>query len=155
MDLKKVLPPEAVCVDLAAPDKDAALAAMCRQASRLCRLQEDEVLAAVLERESLGSTGLGSGVALPHGRAEGLDGLFMILARTAPDCALDFGSPDGQPVRLAALLLSPAQAVSEHLKVLALLGRLWKSQENIRLLLAAPDRETFYNLFLELAAGSL
>jgi PTS system nitrogen regulatory IIA component len=152
MDLRKALPPEAICFDLAADTKAQALEILCQQAARSLRLQTESIYFTVMERENLGSTAVGGGVALPHGKIPDLDRLFMILARTAPGKELDFDSPDGQPVRILALVLSSLTAASEHLQVLALLGRLWKTPENLRLLLSATDRETFYNIFMELAA---
>ncbi|MDR1870500.1 MAG: PTS sugar transporter subunit IIA [Deltaproteobacteria bacterium] len=152
MDLKKYLVKEAIRLDLAATTKEETLTLLCDQAARLLRIQAPTVLAAVLERESHGSTAVGGGVAIPHGKLAGLNEIFMVLGRTAPGVNLGFDPPDGQPVQIVTLLLSPLAAISEHLKVLALLGRLWKTPKNLGLLLAAPDLDSFYSLFLELAA---
>lgn len=141
-------------MDLAAPNKTEALTRLCDLAARLLRGQREEILAAVMDREKLGSTAVGGGVAIPHGKIAGLNEVFMILARVAPGADIGFDGPDGQPVRLLALVLSPLLATTEHLMVLALLGRSLNSPENLRLLMSAPGKESFYALFMELAASA-
>ncbi|MDR2142650.1 MAG: PTS sugar transporter subunit IIA [Deltaproteobacteria bacterium] len=152
MDLKQFLTPEAIILDLTATTYPEALTTMCQLAARLLRRQLAEILEPVLERENLGPTAVGGGVAIPHGKVPGLSEVFLTLARIAPGAELAVDSPDGQPVKILTLVLSPMTPTSGHLRVLALLGRLWKTPKNLSLLLAAPDQETFYRLFLELAA---
>lgn len=139
-------------MDLTTQDKTEALTHLCGQAARILRRQAGELISAVLEREQLGATAVGGGVAIPHGKVAGLGDPFLALARATP--GIDWGpdAPDGQPVQILALVLSPLSATTDHLKVLALLGRLWNTPENLRLLLSAPDKESFRGLFLELAA---
>ncbi|MDR0549120.1 MAG: PTS sugar transporter subunit IIA [Deltaproteobacteria bacterium] len=152
MDLKKVLSKEAILLDLAVNSLPLAIAALCHLSARLLRRQVDELLGPALQRESLGSTAVGGGVAIPHGKVPGLTESFLAVARVAKDAGPDFLGPDGLPVRVVALVLSPITPTSEHLQILALLGRLWNTPEILRLLLSAPDKESFYGVFLELAA---
>lgn len=98
---------------------------------------------ALLERERLGSTGIGSGVALPHGRLKGLAnarGAFCTLER-----ALDYDAIDHKPVTMVFALLVPAEASDEHLKILAELAGLFSNKAWRERLLSAPTAEELYN----------
>jgi PTS system nitrogen regulatory IIA component len=84
-------------------------------------LDSSAILASLLEREQLGSTGFGHGVAIPHGKVEGLKQIYCLFARLAEP--LDYKAIDGRPVDLVFLLLSPPDAGAEHLKALAAISR--------------------------------
>ncbi len=112
----------------------------------LTRGREDvkpkKVFQILVDRERLGSTGIGHGVALPHGRVEGLEralGAFVVL-----DEALDYDALDGEPVRLAFGLLVPAEATEEHLRILARLARLFNDSQLRRDLTAAETGAQCY-----------
>lgn len=94
-------------------------------ANRLGRDPQD-VLASIVERERLGSTGFGHGVAIPHGKLEGLDQIYGLFARLSEP--VDYKAIDGQPVDLVFLLLSPADAGADHLKALAAISRLIRNE---------------------------
>lgn len=97
----------------------------------------------LIDRERLGSTGVGNGVALPHGRLKGISrafGAFAIL-----DEAMDFESVDNQPVKLVFALLVPEEATEEHLQLLAQLARLFSDKENREHLLHAKTSDDVYN----------
>lgn len=108
------------------------------------QLDRKTVLQTLIERERLGSTGIGSGVALPHGRISGLDdviGAVVVLANP-----LDYDALDNTPVNLAFGLLVPAQANEQHLKILAHLARLF-SDENFRSkIFSASDNQEAFDL---------
>jgi PTS system nitrogen regulatory IIA component len=146
-----IISPEAVWLDFEASDKTEAIKKLCFFAADLKGLDSTVVHKVVNDRELLGSTAVGGGVALPHGKTTLLDNIFMVLARTAPGLNLQFDSPDRQPIRLMALILSPETATSEHLKILAFFGRLWKSTEDMDAILTAKDRQTFCQVFRDLA----
>jgi len=96
-----------------------------------------DVVAAAMERERLGSTGVGNGVALPHARIEGIDRVMAGFARlTEP---MDFDSVDGRPVDLVAFLLAPHDAAGAHLRALARISRQLRREENRERLRSAPD----------------
>ena len=102
------------------------------------------VFDSLFAREKLGSTGLGHGVAIPHGRAKGLKdvaGAFVRLKEAIP-----FDAPDGKPVNLLFVLLVPEQATDLHLQVLSELAQLFSRRQQREALLAAPDAKTIYQL---------
>ncbi|MCB1334349.1 MAG: PTS sugar transporter subunit IIA [Roseivivax sp.] len=102
---------------------------------------------ALMERESLGPTGVGHGVALPHARASGLNevsGVFILLEKP-----IDFESVDRQPVDLVFALFAPEDAGVEHLKALALVSRTLRDQSTCKKLRANPDPATLYTILTE------
>lgn len=103
-----------------------------------------DIVAAAMERERLGSTGVGNGVALPHARIEGLDHVFAGFARLSD--AMDFDSVDGRPVDLVAFLLAPADAAGAHLRALARVSRQLRREENRSRLRAAPDALSVFTI---------
>lgn len=96
-----------------------------------------DIVVAAMERERLGSTGVGNGVALPHARIEGLDRVMAGFARLSD--TMDFDSVDGRPVDLVAFLLAPADAAGAHLRALARVSRQLRREENRSRLRSAPD----------------
>lgn len=96
-----------------------------------------DIVAAAMERERLGSTGVGNGVALPHARIEGLDRVIAGFARLSD--AMDFDSVDGRPVDLVVFLLAPSDAAGAHLRALARVSRQLRREENRSKLRSAPD----------------
>ncbi len=115
------------------------------------RLDPAAVLEVLLERERLGSTGIGEGVALPHGKLPGLGELVLALGRSPS--GVDFDAADGQPAHLFFLLLSP-EGSTRHLQVLAGLARLLREAAFRRRLLAAASAEALYDAVLS-AVGEL
>ncbi|MDR2443496.1 MAG: PTS sugar transporter subunit IIA [Deltaproteobacteria bacterium] len=155
MQLDKIITQEAVCLNFEANDKTEAIDSLCGFAAKVLGLEKGPILEVVSERESLGSTAVGGGVAIPHGKTSLVDTVFLFMARTAPGFELtDFDSPDGRPVRLLALLLSPEKPDPDHLKVLAVLGRLWKTPQNLNLMMAAKDSRSFLETLLSLTGFS-
>ncbi len=134
MPFLDLLPAERVCVGVVAGDKDQLL----DQLGTLLA-EGDAALArdALRARERLGSTGLGQGVAIPHGRSAKIDTARAAFVRLATP--IDFGSVDGQPVDLVATLLVPAHFTDQHLKLLAELAELFSDPQISAALRAAPD----------------
>lgn len=116
------LSPGAVITGLEASTKEEALAALAERAAELCHLSPDILYAALLERERLGTTGIGSGIAIPHGRPPGLSVPCMVFARLSRP--IPFEAIDQQPVDLLFLLLSPEHDGSAHLRTLSHISRL-------------------------------
>lgn len=137
MDLGDLLAKDAVNPALKAEDKRQLLQTLAAQAARLTGLVEHDVFNALLQRERLGSTGLGSGIAIPHVRLSGLDNMRCIFARLAKP--VHFDSIDDQPVDLVFLLLAPDHAGGDHLKALARVSRLVRDQGAVERLRSAPD----------------
>jgi PTS system nitrogen regulatory IIA component len=108
------------------------------------RLERNKVFDSLFARERLGSTGLGQGVAIPHGRIKALKSPLIAVMRA--ESPVPFESPDGQPVRLLVVLLVPEHATEEHLEILSELAEIL-SDHNIReSLLAARDAASIFRL---------
>ncbi len=103
-----------------------------------------DIVSAAMERERLGSTGVGNGVALPHARIEGLDRVVAGFARLSEP--MDFDSIDGRPVDLVAFLLAPADAAGAHLRALARVSRQLRREDNRSRLRAAPDALSVFTI---------
>jgi nitrogen PTS system EIIA component len=133
--------PEAVWI--ASPsDKSSILAALAERFAKVYALDRAAVLDALEEREALGSTGFGRGVALPHARLENLTRPVAALLKLSQP--VDFGAADRMPVDLAIGLLSPANAGATHLHALAALSRMVRDVDMHRALTQASDVETLY-----------
>jgi PTS system nitrogen regulatory IIA component len=98
-----------------------------------------ELLKALLEREKLGSTGIGNGIAIPHGKLDGLSDIVLVFARSAS--GVPFEAIDGKPIHLIFLLVAPANSTGGHLKALARLSRLLKNDGFRRTLLTAATAQ--------------
>lgn len=142
MELSELLLPEAVVCTLRVKSKRRLLQEVAQTASDRFGLENDAVLASLLERESLGPTGVGHGVAIPHGRVEGIDrvgGMFFKL-----ESPVDFDSVDRKPVDLVFLLLAPIDAGAEHLKALARVSRTLRAEEVCAKLRSTADAQAIY-----------
>ena len=125
------LTPEAVVPHLRATSKKAALHELAAHAARLTGLGERAIFEVLLQRERLGSTAIGEGIAIPHGKLPALPRMFGLAARL--DKPIDFEALDGQPVDIVFLLLAPEGAGADHLKALARVARAFREP-------GAPDR---------------
>ena len=116
-----LIAPENVLVGLRVADKAAALRTLSAKAAAATGLDAETILSALQKRETLGSTGLGRGFAVPHARIETLDRFFSVFARLARP--IDFAAIDEQPVDLLWLLLIPDRAGNEHVAALSVIAR--------------------------------
>ena len=143
MGLQDLLSPEGVIVNLKANCKREVLAAL---AEASCGIVDGadctKVRDALMDREQLGSTGVGEGVAIPHGKIEGLSKITGVLARL--EHPVDFDSVDAQPVDLVFLLLAPEDATAAHLKALAKVSRLLRDEDARAALRGAETAEALY-----------
>jgi nitrogen PTS system EIIA component len=126
MDIAELVSPEAVVHGLKGGSKKLMLQALGAQAAKLSGLDERHIFDVVMERERLGSTAVGAGVAIPHGRLPGLAKPFGLFAQL--EQPVDFGALDQQPVDLVFLLLTPELAGADHLKALARISRLFRDR---------------------------
>ena len=113
--------------------------------------EPEEVLRAVREREAVLSTGIGNGVAIPHGKSAMVTELMMAAGRTASP--VEFDSLDGQPVRLLFMLIGPETAAGPHIKALSRISRLIRSDAVRDLLINAKTPEEFYSGLQEAEAS--
>jgi len=148
MGLQEFLSPEGVILNLAARCKREALAALAERAAEISGAGAEEIRQALMDREQLGSTGVGRGVAIPHGKIEGLDRIVGLLAKLEEP--VDFEAVDDQPVDLVFVLLAPADATAAHLKALARVSRLLREEDVREALRGADSSEALYAI----AAGA-
>jgi PTS system nitrogen regulatory IIA component len=142
MALLDFLRPEAIAPSLRASSKKQALHDISAQASRLVDRDEREIFETLLQRERLGSTGIGEGIAIPHGKLPKLGGLFGLFARL--DKPIDFEALDGEPVDMLFLLLAPEGAGADHLKALARVARVLREPRIHERIRAARDASALY-----------
>jgi nitrogen PTS system EIIA component len=137
------LEPEAVATVRAA-DRHSAIALLASRFAEVHGLDRSEVLDRLEERERLGSTGFGRGVAVPHARIEGLRAPVAAFLRL--EAPVDFSAADAMPVNLVFGLLSPQQSGAAHLQALAAISRMMRDERMRSSLDSAPDREALYGL---------
>ena len=140
--MNDLVAPQAVIPALKVNNKKQALQEIAARAAELTGRPEREILDVLMQRERLGSTAIGNGIAIPHGKLPKLERLFGLFARL--DRPIDFEALDGQPVDLIFLLLAPENAGADHLKALARIARLLRDADMTRLLRDSSDREALY-----------
>jgi PTS system nitrogen regulatory IIA component len=144
MKILDVLPREAILADLKAQDKKSVLEELVEPIARLKEASLDELVLVLMERERLGSTGIGSGIGIPHGKLKNLDDLVLGfgLSRTG----VDFESMDGHPTHIFFLLMTPENSTGLHLKVLARISKILKNETFRERLLGATNRDDIYGI---------
>jgi PTS system nitrogen regulatory IIA component len=145
--ISELLKPEAIVAELHATNKSKVLAEM-TNALVACypSLDRDKVIGVLQNREKLGSTGIGDGVAIPHGKLEGIPELMLAFGRSRK--GVDFESMDGQSAHLFFLLLAPAESVGITLKTLAHISKFLKNGSVRQKLLEAADQTAIYQAIL-------
>ena len=149
MKLSDFLSPERVLANIEAQNKKDALKEISEFVSSV---EQDDVLTAkhlfnaILDREELGSTGIGDGVAIPHAKIHGLKDLCACFARS--ENGVDFKAIDSEPVRLIFMLLVPENSAGIHLKALARISRVLKERDFREQLIAAKDSQELYDVFI-------
>jgi len=151
MEISDLLAPEAVLGSLHARSKKQLMHDLAARAAQLSGLPEGRIFETLLERERLGSTGMGQGIAIPHGRLAGLPRIFGMFARL--ESPIPYDAIDDQPVDLVFLLLSPEDAGADHLKALARVSRLLRNHATCEKLRAAGKPEVLYAVLTEHSNG--
>lgn len=144
MEIADLVTPESVVFDLRAGSKKQVLQELARLAAARTGLHERVVFDVLLERERLGSTGVGDGVAIPHGRIAELERLGGLFARLKQP--VEFDAVDGKPVDLVFLLLAPQSAGADHLKALSRISRLLRDKEMREKLRGARSADALFAL---------
>jgi nitrogen PTS system EIIA component len=147
MDLADLIAPAAVFPSLKAKTKKQALHDLSQRAGVLTGIDARDIFDTLVQREMLGSTGVGRGIAIPHGRLATLPNIVTIFARLEEP--IDFDALDREPVDLIFLLLAPEHAGADHLKALARISRLLREPSNIERLRASKDRAALYSVLTE------
>ena len=147
MDLSDLLEVSAVMPTLKANSKKQLLQALAEKAAAATGLPEREVFDTILQRERLGSTGVGNGIAIPHGKLSGVDKITGIFARL--ENPVDFEALDDQPVDLVFLLLAPEGAGADHLKALSRIARVLRDSETVAKIRGTTDASAIYSFLSE------
>lgn len=152
MRINELINAECVAADLRATSKKQLFQDMARLlvetgALGTAQIHVRDIVAAAMERERLGSTGVGSGVALPHARIDGVDRVHAAFARI--ETPLDYDAIDERPVDLVALIIAPSDAGGEHLRALAQISRRLRREDVRARLRAAPNAESLYISLIE------
>ncbi len=147
MDLGDLVSHEAIIPSLAAEGKKHALHELAMRASELTGIPSREIFDTLLQRERLGSTGLGRGIAIPHVKFKQLEHIVCLFARL--ETPIDFEAMDGEPVDLIFLLLAPEHASGDHLKALARISRLLREPEISGRLRQAEDPEALFQVLTQ------
>jgi len=144
MEINELISAESVIPNLRASSKKQALQDLARRAADITGLHERAIFDVLMERERLGTTGVGNGIAIPHGKMANLDRLYGLFARLQD--SVDFQSIDEQPVDLIFLLLAPESAGADHLKALARVSRLLRDGSVCEKLRGTNDAEALFAL---------
>ena len=151
MEIADLLTPSAVIANLRATAKKQVLQELARRAATLTGESERTIFDVLLERERLGTTGVGNGIAIPHGKLAGLKRLHGVFARL--EKPIDFEAIDEQPVDLIFMLLAPGSAGADHLKALARVSRLLRDRAVCEKLRGSDNADALYALLTETTAS--
>ena len=148
MKIDEILKKESVIADLVGKNKLEVIQEMTSCLKQNNIIKDDQVLfTALMEREKLGSTGIGENVAIPHGKSDELTQIITVFARSLG--GVDFESLDQKPVHFVCMVIAPAHSTGQHLKVLARISRLFKNQALREGILKAEDSNAIYSILLE------
>jgi fructose-specific phosphotransferase system IIA component len=148
MKLSEVITVETIKVPLKATEKTAAIEELVDVLDKASLVpNKAELLKAILEREAIRTTGIGQGLALPHGKLEGLDKLIIAVGK--PASSIDFQSIDQQPVNLIVLLASPVDQTGPHIQALARISRFMTLPEFRERIARAATADEVYQTFVE------
>ncbi len=151
MEIAELIGPGGVVANLRVTSKKQALQELAKRAAEITGQPERSVFEVLIERERLGTTGVGNGIAIPHGKLAGLDRLYGLFARL--ETPIDFDAIDEQPVDLICVLLAPETAGADHLKALARVSRLLRDQAVCDKLRGTDSAEAIRALLTESTAS--
>ncbi len=152
MNISDLLAPEAVLASVKVQTKKQLLQELSARAHVRTQLPEKQIFETLIERERLGTTGVGAGIAIPHGRMTGATSISGVFARL--ESAIDYEAVDGQPVDLVFMLLAPENAGADHLKALARVSRLLRNQQICEKLRSAQSAEALYAILIDRTGSS-
>jgi PTS system nitrogen regulatory IIA component len=152
MPLNDLISPERIMPSLRAQTKKQALQELSERAAALSGLTAREIFDALLQRERLGSTGIGNGVAIPHGKLAKVKQIFGLFARL--DRPIEFEALDGAPVDLMFLLVAPESAGADHLKALAQVARMFRDPSLVAKVRATRDPSALYSVLTQTSTSN-
>ena len=146
MKIQDFLQPQAVVADLTGTTAAEVLAELCRPVAQAQGLDAARLVQVLLDREKLGSTGVGDGVAIPHGKLPGLPALVAVFGRSRQ--GVEYRAADGKPARLFFALFAPEHSAGAHLKALSRVSRVFRLPAFREAIMAAPTAEEIHRLIL-------
>ena len=146
MDLSSFIRPENVFVGLALTTKKQVLQELADRSAQLLGLESRKIFEGLLERERLGSTGVGNGIAIPHAKLDALDDVFCLFLKL--DRPIDFDAVDDEPVDLIWLMLAPTSAGADHLKMLQRVSRLLRDEKTREKIRTQSDALSVHSLLI-------
>jgi len=147
MKILDVLPKEAILADLKAVDKKGVLEELVIPIADIAGLNHGDLVKVLMERERLGSTGIGDGIGIPHGKVKDLKSLILGFGLSRK--GVDFDSMDGRPAHIFFLLITPENSTGLHLKLLARISRILKNDPFKEKLRRAKNRDEIYSIIKE------
>ena len=148
MKIDEILKKESVIANIVGKNKLDVIKEMTECLKQNNTIKDDQALyTTLMEREKLGSTGIGENVAIPHGKSDELTQIITVFARSLS--GIDFESLDQKPVHFVCMVIAPAHSTGQHLKVLARISRLFKNQTFREGILKAEDSNAIYSILLE------
>ncbi|MBX3530274.1 MAG: PTS IIA-like nitrogen regulatory protein PtsN [Rhizobiaceae bacterium] len=151
MDLSDLIEVSSVLPALKANSKKQLLQLMAEKAAAATGLPEREVFDTILQRERLGSTGVGNGIAIPHGKLPGIRKITGVFARL--ETPIDFEALDDQPVDIVFLLLAPETAGADHLKALSRIARVLRDADTVNKIRGSTDAAAIYSFLSQTPAS--
>jgi PTS system nitrogen regulatory IIA component len=153
MEIADLITPKSVIAQLRVTNKKQALQELAKRAATMTGADERAIYDVLVERERLGTTGIGNGIAIPHGKLRGLSRLYGIFARL--ERPIPFEAIDEQPVDLMFVLLAPEDAGADHLKALARISRLLRDRAMCEKLRGTDNADALYALLTDYAASDV
>lgn len=150
MDLSDLIGVNSVMPAVKANSKKQLLQQMAEKASELTGLVERDIFDTILQRERLGSTGVGGGIAIPHGKLPGIEAITGVFARL--EAPVDFEAMDEQPVDLVFLLLAPEGAGADHLKALSRIARVLRNADTVSKIRGSADAAVIHDFLSQTEA---
>ena len=147
MKLFDVLFKDAILSDLKSLDKKGIIEELVIPVARIARINKEEIVRVLMERERLGSTGIGAGVGIPHGKMKELKSLVVSFGLSHQ--GVDFESIDGRPAHIFFLIVTPENSTGLHLKLLARISEILKNDQFKQKLLSAVDNDEIFSILKE------
>ena len=144
MDINEIIAPESILANLKPNSKKQLLQELAERGAAQTGVDEHDVFETLLERERLGSTGVGNGVAIPHGKLPGIEKIVGVFARLEKPVAFD--AMDDQPVDIVFMLLAPEGSGADHLKALSRIARVLRNQSTLASIRQSGDPDAIYSL---------
>jgi PTS system nitrogen regulatory IIA component len=147
MKILDVLQKEAILPDLTSRDKKGIIEELVSPVTRIANVNREDLVRVLMDRERLGSTGIGGGIGIPHGKLRGLESLILSFGLSRK--GVDFESMDGLPTHIFFLLITPENSTGLHLKLLARISKILKNDLFKAKLLKAADRDEIFDAIKE------